>query len=316
MFQEDYVATLKQELDGIYKRAITYLENNKVLPPFQESWHKPDNFNIDEWYSKTVTEPEQREAEILTQNISRVVKSLASSAKSSPLINEADIRDMSFCLKKIRSALFFRQYRHWDTDVIHDEGTVLGVSPASQSEDTPIDTSEAIKIVHSSYKALIKIVDLISPVEPILSPLAISPETHKISKFRPNTAFIMMWINKSKPDLDDVRDTIKEVFSSFGVKAVRADEIEHEDMITKRILDEIATSEFLIADLTGSRPSIYYEVGYAHAIGKRVILYRKEETALHFDLAVHNCPEYRNLGDLKEKLINRLKSITNKEPQG
>ena len=100
MFQEDYVATLKQELDGIYKRAITYLENNKVLLPFQESWNKPDNFNIDEWYSKTVTEPEQREAEILTQNISRVVKSLASSAKSSPLINEADIRDMSFCLKK------------------------------------------------------------------------------------------------------------------------------------------------------------------------------------------------------------------------
>ena len=315
MFQEDYIATLKQELEGISKRTITYLEKNKVLSPFQDIWSRPDNFNIDEWYSKTVPEKEQREAEILAQNISRVVKSFSSAAKSSPLIDEADIRDMRLCLKKIRSALFFREYRHWDTDVIHDEGTVLGVSPASQSEDTPIDSSEAMKIVRSSYKDLFKIVDLISPVEPVFSPLTMSRESHKISKFRPNTAFIMMWIDKAQDDLDDVRDGIKEVFFSFGIKAVRADEIEHEDMITKRILDEIATSEFLIADLTGSRPSVYYEVGYAHAIGKRVILYRKKGTMLHFDLSVHNCPEYRNVGDLKQKLKRRLTSLTNKEPQ-
>lgn len=316
MFSEYNITTLKQELDGICKRILTYLDDVKVLLPFQDSWQSPHDFNINEWYSETVREQEQREAEILSQNISRVVKSLSSAAKSSPLIDDADIRDMSMCLKQIRSALFFREYRHWDTDVIHDEGAVLGVSPASQSENTPIDNSKAIKIVRSSYNNLIKIVDLISPVEPFYSPPTMSQETHKISKFRPNTAFIMMWIDKTQPDLDDVRDGIKDTFSSFGIKAVRSDEIEHEDMITRRILDEIATSEFLIADLTGSRPSVYYEVGYAHAIGKRVILYRKEGTKLHFDLSVHNCPEYRNVGDLKEKLKNRLKSLTNKEPQG
>ena len=33
---------------------------------------------------------------------------------------------------------------------------------------------------------------------------------------------------------------------------------------------------------------------------------------LHFDLAGHNCPEYINVGDLREKLETRLSAMTNK----
>jgi hypothetical protein len=124
-----------------------------------------------------------------------------------------------------------------------------------------------------------------------------------------NTAFVLMAIDPKNPAIEDVYFAIKEVCGSFGIKAYRADQIEHQDRITDLILREIESCEFLIADLTYERPNVYYEIGYAHALQKKPILYRRLGTQLHFDLSVHNIPEYRNATELRDLLKRRLESI-------
>jgi len=142
---------------------------------------------------------------------------------------------------------------------------------------------------------------------PLGSPYSARPQS--TCEIKKGTAFIIMSIDPNKPELEDINTAIKEVCLQFGIKAYRADEIEHQERITDVILNEIRSCQFLIADLTLEKPNVYYEVGYAHAIGKNPILFRKQGTKLHFDLSIHNAPQYRNVTGLRNLLSTRFEAI-------
>ena len=256
----------------------------------------------------------REEAMRLENRLVSLMGQVTRAVRSAPLSSEADQRDIMTGTKAMRAALQLRRYRSWEAQILNDEDTVLGVRPAGQSDSEGAEPSAAGEVFTEWAKKISSIVDLVAASAKI-GGAPIGGSQLEPVRYRPSTAFIMMWMDPAKPELRDVSDAVKEVFGRFGIQAVRADDIEHEGLITERILNEIKTAEFCFADLSGGRPNVYYEVGYAHALPRRVILFRKSGTGLHFDLAGYNCPEYENLAQLKQKLTNRLREMTNKEPK-
>lgn len=242
---------------------------------------------------------------------------LAALVRESPMFGAMDLEVIQLAVRRIDAALRLRQYSEWGPEVLHDEDIVLGVKPAGFSEDRRLEPAEALAEIDDSLDKLSRRLGVLrAQIEAEAAGEIVAPRAASATDplaVRPGTAFIIMMIDPNMPELEDIKQAIAEECARFEIRAIRADEIEHSGEITQRILEEIKTSEFLIADLTGERPSVYYEIGFAHAIGKRPILYRRAETRLHFDLAVHNCPEYNNVTELREKLRKRLAAITRGE---
>ncbi len=312
---ENEVAIIIKELEQLQQNAIAFFDSTELV--FMEARrHARDNdtdYANDAWHA---LEDAEREQSSNLQNRSlRCVGAVATLCKSAPLVSAADEQDLKLIANRMRSALRFRRYIYLDSEVVHDDGTVYGFKPATQEELMRELPSSAKKDYINAADMLRKILDLIdaAPVARGSEPgTALSTE---IAKYRRNTAFVIMQINADDGSLEDRYNAIKECCRKFGINAVRADEIEHEEVITERILSEIKSAEFLIADLGGERPSVYYEIGYAHALGRRVIMYRPQGTKIHFDLAAYNCPEYKNNTDLLAKLTSRLEQHTNRKPK-
>ena len=72
--------------------------------------------------------------------------------QASPILDNSDEKDIGLCAKRMRSALKLRKYKSWEIEVLHDEGSVLGVSPPGQSEDEPDHPEDARKTFFNSLE--------------------------------------------------------------------------------------------------------------------------------------------------------------------
>lgn len=103
-------------------------------------------------------------------------------------------------------------------------------------------------------------------------------------------------------------DAIRPSIVESGAKCLRADEANSTGPMTPKIHTFITESTVCVADLTGANPNVIYEVAYALANQKKVILItqgRREE--LPFDIRHHFAIEYRPDGDGLAKLKQALK---------
>lgn len=123
-----------------------------------------------------------------------------------------------------------------------------------------------------------------------------------------NRAFVMMSISPDNHELEDVLSAIRRATISYQIKCVRVDEVEHTGKVTDLILEYIRNSKFLICDISTERPNVYYELGYAHGLGRKVILIARKDSNVHFDIKDYNIIFYQNMTDLESKLSKRIES--------
>ncbi len=82
------------------------------------------------------------------------------------------------------------------------------------------------------------------------------------------------------------------VFNKNNWECRRADEIFEPTQVVNIIWEQILRSNLIISDLTGKNANVFYELGYAHALGKDTILITQSIDDIPFDLRHLRCIQY------------------------
>lgn len=89
-------------------------------------------------------------------------------------------------------------------------------------------------------------------------------------------------------DFDDVYSTIKSTVSSvlpeLTARCIRLDEDRPAGRITDRLLLELQAATICVADLTGCKPNVMWEVGYAMALEKPTLFVTQSIAEVPFDI--------------------------------
>jgi len=99
-----------------------------------------------------------------------------------------------------------------------------------------------------------------------------------------------------------VRDAAKDI----GLVLSRGDEDYAPGSITRHIIKQLLQAHFVVANLDGRNPNVFYELGVANAIGKPVILIAHRDTETPFDVSVDRTLFWSDIDELKRDFIRIL----------
>lgn len=119
--------------------------------------------------------------------------------------------------------------------------------------------------------------------------------------------FVLMPFNENFDDIYKLG--IKVACQSENVYCERVDEQYYDGSMLDRIYNQIQHADYIIADMTGKNPNVFYEVGYAHALQKKVILITQDGDDIPFDMKHFHHIIYKKdrISLLKDEIEKRIK---------
>ncbi len=103
---------------------------------------------------------------------------------------------------------------------------------------------------------------------------------------------------------------IKPVLAKYDYRAVKVDDINITGEVLSSIINVIAESDLIIAELSEKNTNVYYELGIAQALGKNVILLAQDLSEVPVDLRGFYIVQYRGLIELDKKLHEVFQSLS------
>lgn len=142
----------------------------------------------------------------------------------------------------------------------------------------------------------------------------------KVYENTPKSVFISMKFGDETEDtyqtIRDIKDTLKRE-NRIDLNIVKVDE--HTDGysadIYGRIVDGIRHSSLVIADLSYGNKNVHYEIGYAQAIGKKVLLIYHQRVGtdpkdeIGSNISMFDQLRFKNQADLRPKLLKKIRQF-------
>ena len=115
------------------------------------------------------------------------------------------------------------------------------------------------------------------------------------------------------PALSDAYESFKEICVEFGYEAARIDDDSDVPRIMPELLQRLGRCAFCVVDLSYETVNVYFELGYASASKRPLIVTAKKGTPLPFDVKDIPVVYWESQKSLKEQLRKRIKAIAAKQ---
>jgi hypothetical protein len=110
------------------------------------------------------------------------------------------------------------------------------------------------------------------------------------------------------PPLDSIyTDVIAPVGEAAGFDSRRGDDFAGPGQILADITRELKEASVVVAEISEANPNVYYEIGYAHAVGTPTILLARRGQPLPFDISGFRCIFYDDSIGGKQRVEGELR---------
>jgi hypothetical protein len=101
---------------------------------------------------------------------------------------------------------------------------------------------------------------------------------------------------------------MKRLAEELGLRMLRADELFSPRPFMAKVWDGICAANVILADCTEKNPNVFYEIGIAHTVGKKVVLITRSDKDIPSDIKHFDYIHYNYDPEGVEALIARLRT--------